>query len=283
MTGLTNYSAFNVLNYLTGQRAMPALPAIYLALFTAVGTDAGTGFTEVSGGAYARVQVAGTLVTNAATSTASPTINAASVPSWIVAGMAVYDVTTGSAVGTVQSTGASTITLSANAASAVASGDTLSISAFPNATGTSPATVSNGATIAFPTAAADWGIAMAWGLYDASGAGNLLFWDYMGNFAWLPATVSAASPGVFTAKAHSYANGNSIVYSTEYGGAAPSFSAGNYTGLQTVAGAGADTFSVAGVNTSSTGSGAVRRVSAQSIPNGVTASFNPSTFTLSMA
>lgn len=53
MTGLTNYSAFNVLNYLTGQKAMPALPAIYLALFTAVGTDVGTGFTEVSGGAYA--------------------------------------------------------------------------------------------------------------------------------------------------------------------------------------------------------------------------------------
>lgn len=55
MTGLSQYSAENVLNYVVGKTAMPALPTAYLALFTAVGTDAGTGFTEVSGGGYARV------------------------------------------------------------------------------------------------------------------------------------------------------------------------------------------------------------------------------------
>ena len=41
MTGFTNYSADNIGNYLTGQTAMPALPAVYLALFTAVGSDVG--------------------------------------------------------------------------------------------------------------------------------------------------------------------------------------------------------------------------------------------------
>ena len=60
----------------------------------------------------------------AATSTASPTLGFASVPSWIVAGMSVYDVTTGAAVGTVLSAASTTVTLTANAANAVASGNT---------------------------------------------------------------------------------------------------------------------------------------------------------------
>jgi hypothetical protein len=42
MSGLSDYSARNVMNYLTGQVAMPPLPAIYLALFTAApASDAG--------------------------------------------------------------------------------------------------------------------------------------------------------------------------------------------------------------------------------------------------
>src|SRR5690348_16037633 len=92
MTGLTNYSADNVLNYFTGQIAMPALPAVYLALFTAVGTDAGTGFTEVSGGAYARIQIAGGDIAASGTwTTISTSITLASTaPSWIVAGMSIY-------------------------------------------------------------------------------------------------------------------------------------------------------------------------------------------------
>ncbi|WP_316227832.1 hypothetical protein [Bradyrhizobium sp. SZCCHNR3015] len=283
MTGLSNYSAFSFLNYITGQAAMPALPAVYLALFTAVGTDAGTGFTEVSGGAYARMQIAGSVTTNSATTTSSAVIGHAAVPSWVVAGMQAYDATTGHVVGTVQSTTSTTVTLTANAAFAIGSGDAINYSAFPNATGTSPASSSNGATIAFPTATANWGSAMAWGLYDALSGGNLLFWDYMGYFPWLPATVSAASPGVITAHAHGFANGDSFVFTTEYGGTAPTFAAGSYTGLQTVAGVTADTFSVTGVNTSATGNGALRKVGAQSIPSGVTASFSPSTFTLSLA
>jgi hypothetical protein len=59
MTGLTQFSSENVLNYIVGKTATPALPTTFLALFTAVGTDSGTGFTEVSGGSYARVATAG--------------------------------------------------------------------------------------------------------------------------------------------------------------------------------------------------------------------------------
>jgi hypothetical protein len=34
MSGLSDYSARNLMHYLTAQVAMPPLPAIYLALFT---------------------------------------------------------------------------------------------------------------------------------------------------------------------------------------------------------------------------------------------------------
>jgi hypothetical protein len=59
MTGMTDYSADNWLAYIVGKTAIPSLPTAYVALFTAVGTDAGTGFTEVSGGSYARVTTSG--------------------------------------------------------------------------------------------------------------------------------------------------------------------------------------------------------------------------------
>ncbi|WP_407146250.1 hypothetical protein [Bradyrhizobium sp. ORS 86] len=280
MTGLTNYSADNVLNYVTGQTAMPALPAVYMALFTAVGTDAGTGFTEVTGGSYARVQIAGSAVTNAATATSSAVIGHASTPAWVVAGMQAYDQTTGHVLGTVASTTGTTVTLSANTPFAIGSGDTINYSAFPQGSGTAPASTSNGAIVTFATATANWGTVVAFGLYDAASSGNLLLWDYMGNFAWMPASVSAASPGVITAHAHGIPTGGSFVFTTEYGGTAPTFSAGNYTGILTAAAAATDTLQVTGVNTSATGNGAIRQVTQQSIPQGVTASFAASSFTI---
>jgi hypothetical protein len=218
MTGLTDYSADNVLNYIVGKTAMPSLPTTYLALFTAIGTDAGTGFTEVSGGSYARVALAG---------------------DW-------------------------------NAAS-----------------GSSPSAITNSATITFPTPTANWGTVIAWGIYDASSGGNLLAWDYLGNFSWLPAFVTLASPGVLDVKANGYSNGDSVVFSTEYGGTAPSFSQSNFTGLLTVANAATDSFTVTNsstaVNTSSTGSGMVRKVASQSVATNVVVSFAASSFTLSAA
>lgn len=47
---------------------------------------------------------------------------------------------------------------------------------FPNATGTSPTSKSNGTVITFPTATANWGTVVAFGIFDASSGGNLIAW-----------------------------------------------------------------------------------------------------------
>jgi hypothetical protein len=67
-------------------------------------------------------------VTNGSTTTSSPTISIASVPAAVAAGMTVFDVTNGNAIGTVLSVTSTTVTLTANAAHAVASGDALTFS-----------------------------------------------------------------------------------------------------------------------------------------------------------
>ncbi len=220
MSGLSDYSAQNFLNYIVGKTAVPTLPTAYLALFTAVGTDANTGFTEVSGGSYARQ------------STSGATWNAAS--------------------------------------------------------GSAPSTDSNAAAITFPTATASWGTVIAFGLFDALTVGNLLAWDYLGNCSWLPTTVSSASPGTLTVKAHGYSLADPFVFSTEYGGTAPSFSQSNFTGVLAVAATVAtDSFTATNggtaVNTSSTGSGMVRKILQQPIPSGVQASFAIGAMTLTAA
>lgn len=209
MTGFSNYTADGILDHITGQAAIFAEPTAYVALFTGVGSDAGTGFTEVSGGSYARV------------ATSSGTWNAAS--------------------------------------------------------GTSPSSISNAVAINFPTATASWGTVIAWGLYDASTSGNLLAWDYLGNFNWNPVTVSLASPGVITEPAHGYSVADTVVFSVEYGGSAPTFSASNFTGQLVIAHAATDTFDVTNaataVNTSSSGSGTVRKITPQVISSGILPSF----------
>lgn len=104
MTGMTDLLADNVLQYVTGKVAMPALATpghIWVALFTAVGTDAGTGFTEVSGSNYARVQTSAA-DWNSASGSAPSTIsnaNAITFPlssgSWgTVIGWGIYDAVT---------------------------------------------------------------------------------------------------------------------------------------------------------------------------------------------
>lgn len=295
MTGLTDYFAQAMLNDLSGALAMPALPTgEWLALFTAVGVDAGTGFTECSGNGYARVQVAGSATTNGTTAAGNATLHFASTPSWIVAGMSVTDLTTPSVIPastTVLSTTGTTVVMSANATGGGVGGtDSIRFTAFSPSSGSAPSQVVNNGAITFPAATgggSGFGTVIAFGLYDASTVGNLLAWDYMGSFSWLPATVSSASPGVLTAKAHGYSVADTVVFSTEYGGTAPSFSQSNFSGLLAVAHAATDTFDVTNaataVNTSSTGSGMVRKVTQQQIPSGVTASFAASALTITAA
>lgn len=291
MTGLTNYTANNELYWLTGQIKQPVLPAVWLGLFTAVGTDANTGFTEVTGGSYARIQVAGTGTTSATTSTASPTLTFASTPAWITAGMSVYDTTTSAAVGTVLSVGGTTVTLTGNSATAVGSGDVLSFSAFGAPSGTAPSTITNTAVINFVQATANWGTIIAFGFFDALTTGNLLAWDFFGNFAWLPFEIPTAS-SLATVKANGYSSNDPIVFTAEYGGTLPTLSTGTFTGytVNFVATPATDTINVdtttgpaTPVVTTSSGSGMVRKIIQQSIPQNVTATFAASTLTITAA
>lgn len=295
MPGMSDYSAKNTLNYATGQVPSPTLPSIFLALFTAVGSDSGSGFTEVSAGGYARVQMSGTLAAGASWTTSSTTLTLGSTaPAWLLAlgtngsGCNVYDSTNGNQIGTLSGISGTTVTLTGTAAHAsTGSTDNLVFSAFAPATGSGPSTVTSGAVINMPAASASWGTVIAFGIYDASTSGNLLAWDYLGNFQWLPAFITSASPGVFDVKAHGYSAADTVVYTTEYGGTTPTFSQSNLTGLLAVVSPATDTFTVTNggtaVNTSSTGDGAVRKVASQAIASGVTASFAAGTFNLSQA
>lgn len=297
MTGMSDFTAENYLNYAAGRIPFPATPSVFLALFTTAPTsDAGTGGTEVSGGAYARVQVAGQLAAGASWTTASTTITlGATAPAWLLAlgtngsGVNVYDTTNGKQIGTVSSVSGTTVTLTTTAANASQGAtDTLAFSAFnaPSASSgaepaTTPASITNGAAIAFPQATASWGTVTAFGLYDAVTAGNLITWDYLGNFKWAPFTATNASPSVLTSTAHGYANGDSVVVTTKYGGTLPA-TAGSWAGLLTVANVTTDTFT-AGVNTTGTGDGQVRKVASQLIPQNITASFPANNFTANAA
>lgn len=102
MSAFSDYSEANILNYITGRAAMPARTDAFLALFSTIPTD--TGGTELTGGAYARVNVTA-------------------------------------------------------------------------AFGSAPVgdTISNSATISFPTASSAWATIKGYGLYDASTGGNLLW------------------------------------------------------------------------------------------------------------
>jgi len=285
MTGLTDYAADAQLNWITGSIAMPPLPAVFMALFTAVGNDSGAGFTEVptAGTGYARSQVAGTLAASAVTNAGSPLLTfAAAVPAWIVPGMRIFDHNTPAAIpvgATVQSIAGSTVTMSANAAApGVAVADVIGFSVFGGPTGSAPSVINNSAQINFPTAQLGWGTVVAFGLYDAATVGDLLDWDYLGNFAWQPTTVAATSPAAMTSHAHGFAVNDPVVWSTEFGGTTPTFSQGTFTGILTVtAPVTADGYTLTNggvvVNASGTGSGSVRKIVQQSIPTGVTASF----------
>lgn len=292
MPGLSDYSAQNLLDWASGQDAMPALPDVWLALFTTAPQDSGSGGTEVSGGSYARVQVAGSEATNNTTAAGNAVLNFASVPAWIQPGMSVRNITSPATIPggtTVVSKTGTTVTMSANAAGAgVGNGDSIRFSSFTAATAASgtepdtlPAQVVNNSVVTFPQATADWGVVTAFGLYDASTTGNLLAFDFLGNYEWHPFTCTSASPGVLTSPGIGFANGNSAVVTEKYGGSLPT-TGGSWAGIKTVANVSGDTFTV-GVNTTSTGDGLIRRVTQQSIPENVTASFAASTLTVTAA
>lgn len=209
MTGFTDRVCQGLLNHITGKTALFSLPTAYIALFTAVGLDDGTGFTEVSAAGYARVATA--------------------AADWAAA------------------------------------------------SGSAPSTIANANPINFPLPGAAWSNVIGFGLYDAATSGNLLVWDFLGNFNWLPATVSSASPGVLTVPGHGFTAGDLVIWTAEYGGTTPTFSQSNFTGPLTVTSPAANTFTAVNsgtaVNTSSVGNGMVRKLASQTLANGVPVAF----------
>jgi hypothetical protein len=153
------------------------------------------------------------------------------------------------------------------------------------ASGGGPSLTTNANAITFVTATADWGTALApvvaFGGFDASSGGNLLWWDYLSADAWVPFSCSLASPGVLTVPSHGFGTGDKCVISSELGGTLPA-TGGSWAGILTITALSADTFSV-GVNTTTTGSGFVRRIVPTPIFNGQTASFAPGALTVTQA
>jgi hypothetical protein len=296
MAGLADYLAQFELEFATGQQPMPAIGNRFLALFTVAPTsDAGTGGTEVTGGSYARIQIAGAVAATASFTTASPNITMTTNPGWVVPGMSVFDLTKtpapGAFVGTVLTYVGTALVLTANSAiTSQGTTDSLQFSAFPAATASSgtepsvtPAQVLNGAVITFAQATLSWGTVIAWAIYDAVTSGNMIWWDYLGNFKWVPFSCSLASPGVLTTDlaADVPANGSSAVVTAKFGGTLPTGMTAS-GGVLTTAGSSTNTFNV-GVNTTSTGAGQFRQITQQPIAANVTASFAASSFTLSAA
>jgi hypothetical protein len=300
MSGLSDYAAENLLNFIGGVEAFPALASRYLALFTTAPTsDAGTGGTEASGTGYARVQVAGALSLSASFTTSSTTLTLASTaPAWLLAlgvngsGVNVYDATNSQQVGTVSGISGTTVTLTADAAhGSSSSSDSIVFSAFGPASAssgsepaTSPASITNSAAVNFAQASGSgWGTSVAFGLYDALTSGNLQAWDYIGNYKWVPFSCSDASPGVLTcdSTADAPANGSSIVVTQKYGGTLPT-TGGSWAGLLTTANLSGATFT-AGVNTTSNGGGQFRQVASQPIAQNITPNFAASTLTVTVA
>lgn len=139
--------------------------------------------------------------------------------------------------------------------------------------GSSPTTITNVVNLNFPLPTADWGTVYGWGLVNAPTSGNIGVSDYIGSSLLIPSSVAMGSPGVITAaRSHGYVVDDYVIFTTAYGGIAPTFSQSNLTGVLRVAHASSDTFDVTNlgvqVNTSSTGSGNVRKISPQTITSG---------------
>jgi hypothetical protein len=78
MTGFSDYAARKVLDHSVGKTSW-TMPTAYVALYTVLPGDAGTGGTEVSTGSYARVATSGTTWNAAAASAPSSNSNATAI------------------------------------------------------------------------------------------------------------------------------------------------------------------------------------------------------------
>lgn len=103
---------------------------------------------------------------------------------------------------------------------------------------------SNGTAITFPTATGDWPRAFAWGIFDASTAGNLLYWGPLATNIKIGSVDSTdVTNNTITSPSHLLTNTTPVQVFSYQGGAIP-------TGLSAgtryfVVGAATDTFQLA--------------------------------------
>ena len=210
----------------------------------------GTGPTSVVLVGSASVNALSTsVITNGATATTTNTLSFASTPSWIGPGMTVFDLTTGKNIGTVLSTASTTVTLAANAANAVNSGDTL---LFPVTAPTSAATATTSAILTFASTP-PW-IAPGMAVYDVTtGKGIGVVSATTGTTVTLKANVSSA-----------VASGDTLSFASEGVLVLPSTGSASVTTAQ-------------GTNISATGFGILVQDQASSIPAANNSSLTVST------
>lgn len=134
----------------------------------------------------------------------------------------------------------------------------------------------NGTAITFPQATADWGTIVAFGLFDAASAGNLLYWGWLGTddgdlFTGLAATEVLTVPG------HTLVLNDQCRILAVPGATLPAgLTEGTTYFVLTVTG---NTFQVsltqggAAVNITADGSGLIAKLTSKPVLNGDTASF----------
>ena len=136
----------------------------------------------------------------------------------------------------------------------------------------------NTADISFPQATALWGEIEAFGLLDASGAGNLLYWGYLTQTQY--EFTAEATNDTFTAPGHALVNDNIVVLE------GTNLPAGVSAGTRYyVISASGDNFQLstslggAAINLSSTGSGKIGKLTPKTIEAGDQAIFRTGTIT----
>ncbi len=149
-----------------------------------------------------------------------------------------------------------------------------------------PATKANNATISFPNSGGTGAAIVGFGLITLVTSGVLGFADWLGNFAWKPATFSIATPSVVTCPAHGFANADTIVATGEYGSEGTLVAGWTPAspGLLTVASASTDTFTCGITNLAGTTGGLmVRKVTTQAVVSNMTIQFTSGQLVISLA
>lgn len=149
------------------------------------------------------------------------------------------------------------------------------------ASGSGPASTSNAQDLAFPTPTADWAPistpVVAFGAFDAASGGNLLWWDWLGNYPRKPFTADTGD--LITSPGHGYAAGDAVVFTAEYGGSLPTGLSADTVYFVIASGLTSDAFKVSttqggsAVDLTAAGAGMVRKIDRKVIQTGDTVKF----------